>query len=153
MDTSIWSTVLGSFLLFLQRVRNTNALFPVRRTRSNIKKCVFFWFGLMLLLGSYWSSLQTFYLLHCGEVKILRWAERSCLLPSWLQFLYIKFCWILFSGMKAGQDCPETHVVTACQVLLTSQSSWRLDSDKPFTREDDILGFLKATAAPSEYHW
>lgn len=106
--------------------------FPVRRTRSNIKKCVFFCFGLMLLLGSYWSSLQTFYLLRCGEVKILHWAERSCLLPSWLQFLRIEFCWILFLEWR-----EDTRVLTACQVLLTSQPSWRLESDKPFTRKDD----------------
>lgn len=33
----------------------------------------------------------------------------------------------------------DTRVVTACQVLLTSQPSWRLESDKPFTREDDFF--------------
>lgn len=125
--------------------------FPVWRTRSYIK-CIFFCFGLMLLLGSYWCSLQTFYLLRCGEVKILHWAEWSCLLPSWLQFLYIEFCWIPFSGMKGGRDCCNTRVVTACQVLLASQPSWRLESEKPFTGEDDFF-FLKATAAPSEYCW
>lgn len=31
------------------------------------------------------------------------------------------------------------RVVTACQVLLTSQPSWRLESDKPFTREGDLF--------------
>lgn len=61
--------------------------FPVRRTRSDIKKFVLFWFGLIILLGSYWSSWPTFCLLHCGEVKIFHWAEWSCWLPSWLQFL------------------------------------------------------------------
>lgn len=77
--------------------------FPVRRTRSNIKKSVFFCFGLMLLLGFHWSSLQTFYLLRCGEVKILHWAEQSRLLPSWLQFLYIEFCWIPFLAWREDE--------------------------------------------------
>lgn len=37
-------------------------------------------------------------------------------------------------------ETSNTRVVTACQVLLTAQPSWRLESDKPFTREDDFEG-------------
>lgn len=100
----------------------------------------------MRLLGSSQGSLQTFYLLGCGEVEMLLWAERCCLLPSWHQFLQIEFCWIPFSGMKGAQDCSNTRVGAACQVLLTSQPSWRLESDKLVTGEDNWL--LKATLAP-----
>lgn len=110
---------------------------PKKRTSSNIKKWIFSWFVLVLFLGSYWSSLQTVYLPRCGEGKILHWTEWSCLLPSWLQVLYRillnPFFW------HEGRMRLNARVVTACQVLLTSQPSWRLESDKPSTREGDLF--------------
>lgn len=131
-------------------LRGSEMHFPVQRALSNIKKCVFFCFDASSGLLPRFITNLLFTWLWC-EVEMLLWAEQCCLLPSWLQFLQIEFCWIPSSGMKGAQDCSNTRVVAVCQVLLTSQPSWRLESDKPVTREDNW--FTKAPLAPPEHHW
>lgn len=92
----------------------------------------------MLLMSSYWSPSQTFCLLHCGDLGLGR--LELLFMPSWPQLLQIKFCWIPFCGTKED-ECCNTCVVTACQVLLTAQLSWRQEC-QTFTREGDVF-FLR----------
>lgn len=69
----------------------------------------------------------------------LWWSRAEQTGAAFLQLLQIKFSWIPFSLMKEDEPC-NTCVVTACQVLLTAQPSWRLEGAKPFTRESDFSG-------------